>query len=72
MAGYQEVLKGAAQLSVEEQEQLRRELEGLTQVSNKQDHMPKKNRTPGLNRGQIWISDNFNDPLPDEYLGISS
>ncbi|OBQ43754.1 MAG: hypothetical protein AN484_10600 [Aphanizomenon flos-aquae WA102] len=24
-------------------------------------------RTPGLHQGEIWMSDDFNDPLPDEF-----
>ena len=24
-------------------------------------------RTPGLYQGQIWMSEDFNDPLPDEF-----
>ncbi len=29
-------------------------------------------RVPGLHRGAIWISDDFDDPLPDEFwLGES-
>ncbi|AFY41065.1 DUF2281 domain-containing protein [Nostoc sp. PCC 7107] len=24
-------------------------------------------RLPDLNRGEIWMSDDFNDPLPDEF-----
>ncbi len=24
-------------------------------------------RIPGLNRGKIWISEDFNDPIPDEF-----
>lgn len=24
-------------------------------------------RTPGLTRGEIWVSDDFDDPLPDEF-----
>jgi hypothetical protein len=24
-------------------------------------------RIPGLHQGQIWISEDFNDPLPDEF-----
>jgi hypothetical protein len=27
-------------------------------------HLP---RTPGLHQGEIWMSDDFNDPLPDEF-----
>ncbi len=31
----------------------------------------KKQRIPGLNRGTIKLSEDFNDPLPDEFwLGI--
>jgi len=29
---------------------------------------PKKRRIAGLHRGQIWMSDDFNDPLPDEFF----
>ncbi len=72
MSEYQDVLEGAQQLSPEEQEQLYRDLEALLKSSASQKPAPKKNRTPGLNRGQIWISDDFDDLLPDEYLGISS
>jgi hypothetical protein len=24
-------------------------------------------RTPGLHQGQIWMSEDFNEPLPDEF-----
>ncbi|BAT53382.1 unknown protein [Nostoc sp. NIES-3756] len=24
-------------------------------------------RVPDLNKGEIWMSDDFNDPLPDEF-----
>lgn len=26
-----------------------------------------KKRIPGLNRGEIWTSDDFDEPLPDEF-----
>ena len=72
MATYQEVLDEAQQLSSEEQEQLCQALEKLAKHSATEEPEPKKNRIPGLNRGQIWISDDFNAPLPDEYLDVSS
>jgi hypothetical protein len=72
MAEYQEVLESVRQMSPSEQEQLRRDLEALARGSGTQDQMPKQNRTPGLNRGQILISEDFNDPLPDDYLGLAS
>jgi len=28
---------------------------------------PKKKRVAGLNRGQIWTSEDFDQPLPDEF-----
>lgn len=30
---------------------------------------PKKQRTLGLHKGKVWMSDDFNDPLPPEILG---
>ncbi len=29
--------------------------------------MPKKRRIPGLGRGTIWVSDDFDDELGDEF-----
>ena len=29
----------------------------------------KKKRILGLHEGQTWMSDDFNDPLPDEFWG---
>lgn len=31
---------------------------------------PKKDRPAGLYAGKIWMSDDFNAPLPDEYSGF--
>jgi len=34
--------------------------------------VPSRKRIPGLNRGEIWMSDDFDEPLPDEFwLGES-
>ena len=27
----------------------------------------KQQRVAGLNRGEIWVSDDFDEPLPDEF-----
>jgi len=27
----------------------------------------EQKRVPDLNRGEIWMSEDFNDPLPDEF-----
>ena len=31
----------------------------------------RQRRPVGLDAGKIWISDNFNDPMPDEFTGIA-
>jgi len=28
---------------------------------------PRKNRVPDLNRGTIWTSEDFDEPLPEEF-----
>ncbi len=28
---------------------------------------PLQKRVPDLNRGEIWMSEDFNEPLPDEF-----
>jgi len=32
-----------------------------------QTEAPRKKRIAGLNRGEIWVSEDFDDPLPDEF-----
>jgi len=52
-------------LPSEQQQQVLDFVEFLTQkYSNEQ---PVQKRVLGLNRGDIWSSDDFNDPLPDEF-----
>jgi prevent-host-death family protein len=31
------------------------------------DDAPPRKRIAGLNRGSIWVSDDFDEPLPDEF-----
>lgn len=33
-------------------------------------NQPSKKRIAGLHKGKIWMSDDFNDPLPDRFWGI--
>jgi antitoxin (DNA-binding transcriptional repressor) of toxin-antitoxin stability system len=35
----------------------------LTAITAESD----RKKIPGLNRGEIWTSENFDDPLPDEF-----
>jgi len=40
---------------------------GDAPISPKADMLSKKKRVPGLHRSAIKFSDDFNDPLPDEF-----
>jgi mRNA-degrading endonuclease RelE of RelBE toxin-antitoxin system len=33
-------------------------------------NQPPKKRIAELHKGKIWMSDDFNDPLPDEFWGF--
>jgi hypothetical protein len=35
------------------------------------EQLPKK-RILGLHQGKIWMSDDFNDPLPNEFWGFDT
>ena len=42
-------------------------------LQKQQKQAKKRNDKPriaGLNRGQIWMSEDFNDPMPDEFWGF--
>lgn len=40
-------------------------------TSEKSQSSPKK-RVLGLHQGKIWISDDFNDPLPDDFWNFDT
>jgi mRNA-degrading endonuclease RelE of RelBE toxin-antitoxin system len=64
-----EVIAKLQSLAPEQQQQVLDFVEFLAQKYNqpqKTKEIPKK-RVPDLNKGQIWMSDDFNDPLPDEF-----
>jgi hypothetical protein len=51
----------------EDQKQIIREhLDSMT-AAGMGDSDAEYKRIPGLNAGMIWISDDFDDPLPDEF-----
>lgn len=39
----------------------------LADVELAEKEVGKSPRTPGLGKGKVWISDDFDDPLPDEF-----
>jgi mRNA-degrading endonuclease RelE of RelBE toxin-antitoxin system len=58
-------------LAPEQQQQVLDFVEFLAQKYDQPQQAPQK-RVLGLSQGKIWISDDFNDPLPDEFwLGES-
>lgn len=39
----------------------------ITPTSESQPETQLKQRTPGLHAGTTWVSDDFDDPLPDSF-----
>lgn len=39
----------------------------LQPISQPSPPSSAKKRIPGLHRGEIWVSDDFDEPLPDEF-----
>jgi hypothetical protein len=52
-------------LSLEQQQTLLDFAEFLAQKHT--PAQPNQQRVLGLNQGEIWMSEDFNDPLPDEF-----
>lgn len=65
MSTVSEIAEAAESLSLDEQRAL------LTRLSSqvREREMPPltQPRVLGMHRGMIWMSDDFNDPLPDEF-----
>ncbi len=57
---FDELVEAVKQLSDEQKRILIQQVEQDT-ASHKTE------RIPGLHAGKIWISDDFDDPLPDEF-----
>jgi len=61
---FQEMLETIPTLSLQERKELMHVLvETLTQTE--ETLMPE--RIPGLHAGTTWVSEDFDDPLPDEF-----
>ncbi len=62
-------------ISLEQQQQILDYVEFIAEkYSVEQDNLkqsPKK-RILGLHKGKMWISDDFNEPLPDEFWGFDA
>jgi len=61
---FNELLKIVDQLPDEKKQALK---EHLADVEIVETEKPKQGRILGMHPGSIWMSDDFNDPLPDEF-----
>ncbi len=61
-----EVLTKLQTLAPEQQKQVFDFIDFLAQMYPQSQQAPQQ-RVPDLNKGQILISDDFDDPLPDEF-----
>lgn len=65
MSTVSEIAFAASELSLEEQRALLSRL--ASQVRAEESKSLGRERVFGLGKGKIWMSDDFNDPLPDEF-----
>ena len=64
---FDDLLEVVKQLPIEQKRILIEELEKDAAQHNLSTESQKHERTPGLHAGMIWVSDDFDDPLPDEF-----
>lgn len=64
-----ELISKLQTLAPEQQQQVLDFVEFLVQkyAHPEETSQPPQQRIPDLNRGEIWMSYDFNDPLPDEF-----
>ncbi len=61
---FEELLAQARELPISQRKVLINELvDSLTQIAPS----PSQKRIPGLHAGQGWVSDDFNDELPESF-----
>ena len=65
MSTVSEIAEAAESLSLDEQRALLTRLS--SQVREREMSPLTQPRVLGMHRGMIWMSDDFNDPLPDEF-----
>ncbi|MBI1280878.1 MAG: DUF2281 domain-containing protein [Anaerolineaceae bacterium] len=67
---FDDLLKAVDSLSPEQKRLLREHIDGETEPAEVDLTKP---RILGLHPGAIWTSDDFDDPLPDEFwLGVAT
>ena len=58
---YHQIKSLLAKLSLRELKTLKKEIDQLVN----QEEIQKKERQPGVMKGEVWMSDDFNEPLDD-------
>ncbi|MGB5772658.1 MAG: DUF2281 domain-containing protein [Crocosphaera sp.] len=61
------LLQTLQRLPLQQQQEILKFLESIVNKHNKTT-IPQKGRIAGLYQGQGWISDDFNEPLSDEFF----
>jgi len=67
------ILSKVKELPIEKQQQILDFVEFISAKNTETkptENKPKKKRIMGLHKGKGWMSDDFNDPLPPEILGL--
>ena len=64
------IINKLQEIPLDKQKQILEYVEALTE--EKEPSSSPKKRVFGLHQGKIWMSDNFNQPLPDNFCNFDS
>ncbi|MFM8308943.1 MAG: DUF2281 domain-containing protein [Microcystis aeruginosa] len=64
------IINKLQEIPLDKQKQILEYVEALTE--EKEPSSPPKKRVFGLHQGKIWMSDDFNQPLPDNFWNFDS
>ena len=64
------IINKLQEIPLDKQKQILEYVEGLTE--EKEPSSSQKKRVFGLHQGKIWMSDDFNQPLPDNFWNFDS
>jgi hypothetical protein len=64
------IINKLQEITLDKQKQILEYVEALTE--EKEPSSSQKKRVFGLHQGKIWMSDDFNQPLPDNFWNFDS
>lgn len=64
------IINKLQEIPLDQQKQILKYIESLTE--EKEPSSSPKKRVFGLHQGKIWMSDDFNEPLPDDFWNFDS